>query len=65
MKTLEKEILKNLGLSAKARAALIEWMEEVEAVCAAYDAHCANGAWHSAADTTNDIEAGDMPDVDA
>jgi len=64
MQVLEKEILKNLPLSDKARGKLVAWMEEVEAVVAAYNAHLANDTAHNSADTTNDIDAGDIPDVD-
>ena len=64
MQVLEKEILKNLPLSAKDRRKLVTWMEQVEAVVAAYNAHLANATSHNSADTTNDIEAGDIPDVD-
>lgn len=62
--TLREELRKNSGLSKEAREKLIAYLDKVDAMVAAYNAHCANDTAHNSADSTNDIAAGDIPDVD-
>lgn len=61
---LRNEIRKNSGLSNEAREKLIAYLDKVDALAVAYNAHCANDTAHNSADTTNDIDAADLPDID-
>lgn len=65
MRHLDKELIKNSGLSKKAATALVSWMEKVEALFPAFNAHLAMDHGDSGvADTVNTIDTADIPDVD-
>lgn len=67
--TLKKEMLRNLAASKDGREKLVSVMEDmIDAINDLqdnYTAHLANGAWHSAEDTTNTLAESNVTAIDS